>query len=620
MKHTIKSLLFVAVLAASGFAQSNTADVPVIVNVDATVSIQPPVGMAGASGTISEVKAGQETVLTITLEGASSVLHRAQRQTGAQASFNYSRGGISLDLHPQTFKNAEIALFSVSGKRILRGKASASDAGGASISRANIAKGVYLLSVKSADGGSFAKRLTHSGGRLNISVTFGGNLSSAPLGKQAADYGTWTITASAPGYAEKLHTFDPVIGTNPLQTITLEQGASCADIPSEAAVITFNGTAAPTVSNPYGDDNLTVTSAGAHVTVRSVSNLSNTGGYNIVLRGAATDGSLKFRANGRIREGYKIFMDGADITSKDGPALTVFNGQNTDIASIILVCGKTSRLVDGATYDSIPGEQAKGALFSEARLVISGDGTLEVSGKRRHAITVDNSFAVTGGALVVKESTGDGIHVNEDILISGGTVQINSTGDAIQAERDKPITISGGKVTLNTTGVKSHGLAADINDVIISGTADVKITASGNGGKGIRCRNNVSITGGTLDITTSGTTHKSQGEVDDDEADSTSNSPGIKVDGSLSMSAGNLKVTTNGNNAKGLNVGVDATITGGSMNIDAYDDGMKIHGTLVISGGTHTIKSRNRDAIDAAQYTPTFGVSITIIDRNSGGL
>jgi hypothetical protein len=322
-------------------------------------------------------------------------------------------------------------------------------------------------------------------------------------------------------------------------------------------------------------------------------------GYSVVLKGATSDGSLKFRANGRILRGFKVYMDGVDITSKDGPALTFFNGSNTDTVAINLVCGKTNRFADGATYDSIPGEQAKGALFSEARLIISGSGTLEVSGKRRHAITVDHALAITSGTVIVKESVGDGIHVNDSVVISGGTVEVNSAGDAIQVERAGPTRISGGKVTLKTTGIKSHGLASDVNDVIISGNAEVKITASGNGGKGIRSRNDINITGGTIEIETKGTTHINTGIADDDdEAEGTSNSPGIKVDGSFSMSAGTLKITASGVNAKGMNIGVNGTVTGGGMTINAHDDGIKAHGNLTITAGTHSITSQTKSAID----------------------
>jgi hypothetical protein len=221
MGKAAKASLLVAVLAVSVFSQSETAKVPVTVNVNATVSIQPPEGLAGAAGAQKTFTANTVDTLILTKEGGFvSVSHGAQRLSNVPAAVRTAKGKISLDLNSQAFKNAQISLFAINGKQIMRGKASAG-AGPASISRRNIAKGVYLLSVKGAGGGSFAARLTHGGGNLNISVAFVGG--DASHGKQASAAGAWTISASAAGYSPVSFPFAPVEGVNPLQTIVLSQ-------------------------------------------------------------------------------------------------------------------------------------------------------------------------------------------------------------------------------------------------------------------------------------------------------------------------------------------------------------------------------------------------------------
>ena len=82
-----------------------------------------------------------------------------------------SHGNITLHLPPQSYQNAEIALHSVNGRLVLRGKAAAPEAGSA-ISCRNAAAGVYLLSINGINGSAFTTRLIHSGGNLNINVTF----------------------------------------------------------------------------------------------------------------------------------------------------------------------------------------------------------------------------------------------------------------------------------------------------------------------------------------------------------------------------------------------------------------------------------------------------------------
>ena len=221
-KTAIGALILASAFAAGAFAQgADTARVPFVVNVAATVTAQPPSGATGVARANRDVAANKVDTLTILLRdlGGTSVSHMPRGQANAPATVSYRRGGILLELHPQSYKNAEIALFSVNGRQILRGKASASNAGGINMSRANMAPGVYLLSVRDVNGNSFATKMTHRGGNFSIGAAFG---NEAFLSKTRANYGTWTITVGgAPGYADTSYPFSPVKGPNPTQNITL---------------------------------------------------------------------------------------------------------------------------------------------------------------------------------------------------------------------------------------------------------------------------------------------------------------------------------------------------------------------------------------------------------------
>jgi hypothetical protein len=224
MKTAIRALVIASAFAAGAFPQGiiDTARVPFVVNVAAAVTAQPPSGATGVAQASRNVAANKADTLAILLRdlGGTSVSHRPQGQANASATVRYSRGGVLLQLPPESYKNAEISLFSVNGRQILRGKASASNAGEINISRPNMAAGVYLLSVRGVNGSSFATRMTHQGGNLGISAAFG---SEAFLSKTSANYGTWTITVSAPGYVDSTYPFSPVKGPNPTQNITLRQ-------------------------------------------------------------------------------------------------------------------------------------------------------------------------------------------------------------------------------------------------------------------------------------------------------------------------------------------------------------------------------------------------------------
>ena len=214
----------VGVMAAGAFAaDTDTAYVPFIVNVDATVT-----AVSGDKTVEINVTGNEADTLPLPLVGKNS----ARNAAGAAGRLNApavtnSRGNITLRLPAQSYQKAEISLHAVNGKRILRGKAAASETV-SGVSRRNVAAGVYMLSVKGTNGSTFTTRLTHSGGKMNINVAFGAESASQPpsrqLGKKAdVTTGSWEITVSAEDYKVYTYTLGNLAegSGNPLQVINL---------------------------------------------------------------------------------------------------------------------------------------------------------------------------------------------------------------------------------------------------------------------------------------------------------------------------------------------------------------------------------------------------------------
>jgi len=222
-----RTLLLAAAVGAA-FATGAVAQealVPFIVNVNATVS-----ATDGVSQRQITVTTDQETLLRMPLQNTNGVRFLGtQRAANVPTIISNRNGKVILNLSAQTYKNAEISLYTVNGKRILHYKASASSAVN-NISRRNITTGVYLLSVRGADGVAVTSRMTHNGGGLDISVVFSGenSPSASRLAKKTED-GDWMITVAAPEYVSFVYTLRPVAGTNPLQNITLQKAASGGD-------------------------------------------------------------------------------------------------------------------------------------------------------------------------------------------------------------------------------------------------------------------------------------------------------------------------------------------------------------------------------------------------------
>jgi len=371
---------------------------------------------------------------------------------------------------------------------------------------------------------------------------------------------------------------------------------------SNVIKIEYKNGSAPVITNDHSEE-VTITNTGANVVV-TIPNTTNTE-YNFVLSGTTTNGSLKFYGNVK----KTLYLNGVSITNSNGPAINI---QKSGRIYVHLINGTKNFLTDGKDYSNIPeGEQAKGTFFSEGKLHFDGSGSLEVKGKYNHAIVADNDIEISNGEIIVSEAANDGIHANDKIQIKGGYLKIISVGDAIQSEKDlNIIDISGGKIKALTSGIKSHGIASE-GPVSISDKAIVQISTLGNGSKGIRSRGWVEFKGGKTSIKTSGTKHTDPKDPEDE-----SNSAGIKLAKDLFIEGGELTVKTFGNGAKGINTDGSATISSGKIDIDADDDGLRVHGTLKIEGGSGKIKSKKKKAINAESWDGTKG---SITTQDSGG-
>jgi len=251
------ALAVMSVFSTDASAQGDTAYVPFVVNVNATVKAVPKTGTTAVVPSVEKaVTADQQTDLAIPLP-KTGVLNGAQSRLGVPAVVSNHAGKVTVNLSAQSYKKAEISLYSVNGKRVLHGETAASEAARV-ISRGNLTAGAYLLSVKGADGDAVTSRLTHSGGGLDISVAFNAEntLKAKQLAKQAAN-GEWTITvkATASGYSDSAYTLIPVAGTNAKQTITLKSTSTDAPITIRSWTNVDYASAAP-AANKHGRQRL----------------------------------------------------------------------------------------------------------------------------------------------------------------------------------------------------------------------------------------------------------------------------------------------------------------------------------------------------------------------------
>lgn len=432
-----------------------------------------------------------------------------------------------------------------------------------------------------------------------------------------------------------------------------------------AITIKFNSDKTVEIDNPYSNE-VAITTDNGNVTVTST--IASTE-LNYVLSGQTTDGSLKIYSDYK----FGLVMNGISIVSTNGPAINIQSGKKV---SITLVDSTNNRLVDGSAYSESDTEDMKAALFSEGQLIFGGEGILQVIGRYKHGICSDDYVRINSGNITISSAVKDGIHTNDYFEMNGGTLNVTSSGDGIECEEGYivinngyltitskdgdglktsykgddtgispyieiaggsvvitvngeaakavkskgDIAISGGDIDLTTTGdayydtddadtSSAAGIKADGN-MAISGTPEITIHSSGNGGKGINIEGTLTFNGGITSVTTTGDQY-----VYDKNNDTAAKA--IKSDGNLTINSGTITIRTSKTEAEGLESKATLTINGGTVDIEAYDDCINASNHIEITGGTVYCLSATNDGIDSNGTLTISGGTIVSIGSSS---
>ncbi|GAB3332599.1 hypothetical protein GCM10027299_39280 [Larkinella ripae] len=257
---------------------------------------------------------------------------------------------------------------------------------------------------------------------------------------------------------------------------------------SSTVAIAFGSSVA--ITNPLADKGVTITQANGDVVITST-----VAEVAYVLSGTTSNGSVKIYSDKK----FKLTLNGVTITNNDGPAINI---QSSKRAFVVLADNTTNTLTDGATYTPSGTEDMKATLFSEGQLIFSGNGSLNLTGKTKHAICSDDYVRVISGTITVSAAASDGIHTNDAFIADGGTFNITTSADGIQCEEGY-VVINNGTFTINVAD-KALTASYDTDNTIDpymtinGGTFTINSTA----GEGIESKSTLTINNGTFVIKT----------------------------------------------------------------------------------------------------------------------
>ncbi|MGN0768842.1 MAG: carbohydrate-binding domain-containing protein [Christensenellales bacterium] len=201
---------------------------------------------------------------------------------------------------------------------------------------------------------------------------------------------------------------------------------------------------------------------------------------------------------------------------------------------------------------------------------LDASGTIQITGGSINIIAGNGS-----GSTVSSSFSSKGIKAQNDILVTGGTVIVNSADDSVHS--NDSIEISGGELTVASG---DDGVHADTSLIISGGTITISKSYEGLEAQ------NVNISSGKISVKSS-----------DDGINAAGGNDGSSIGGRPGQNSFN-------SSANGF-----ITISGGEIYVDASGDGVDSNGNLTVSGGTTIVEGPTSSGNGALDYDGTATVS-----------
>ncbi len=267
----------------------------------------------------------------------------------------------------------------------------------------------------------------------------------------------------------------------------------------------------------------------------------------------------------------------------------------TDTTNVKCAKADYAFILNGATVKCTTSKDEAEGIHSEGTVLIS-DGTLTLN-TYDHGIKCDGNMDITGGTInfTIPGAASKAIKPDGNLHITGGTI----TG-----------TVSGGGETYNDNSASGAAcIKGKGNAVIDGGTLNLK--ATGAGGKGMNFNGTLTINDGNITVSTTGAKYGSSSSggggwnpwgpgSGDTNSDGTSSPKGIRAEGNITINGGTITVSaTGGEGAEGIESKAIMYIKGGYIDVTSYDDALNSTSHLYFTGGYTYAVATGNDAIDS---------------------
>lgn len=347
---------------------------------------------------------------------------------------------------------------------------------------------------------------------------------------------------------------------------------------AESAVISLNG------------DSAEVNGSGA-VYDNSVITITDEGIY--LISGTLDDGRIIVDSGGKVQ----LVLDNANITCSDSAPIYV---KNANKVFVTLAENSENTLTDGFSYNyaNETDNEPDAVIFSSDSLTINGSGTLNVIANYNEGITGKDDIVITGGIINI-ESPGNGIKGKDYVAICNAKLNIESGADGIKSTNTEEdglgfVYAESGVISINSV---EDGIQAETEFIAENGEFNI---TSGGGSQAAEPKNNNDFGGGMggRDFF-----EQNNSETSATEDESSVSTKGIKGGTAITISGGTFNINSADDS---LHSNADIAIYDGDITLSTGDKGIHGDGQLVISGGSIRI-TESYEGIEAAVINVTGG-------------
>ncbi|MBO4578822.1 MAG: carbohydrate-binding domain-containing protein [Clostridiales bacterium] len=232
-----------------------------------------------------------------------------------------------------------------------------------------------------------------------------------------------------------------------------------------------------------------------------------------LVSGSSSDSQLVIDV-GEEEDVHLILRD-VNITSKTSAPIYIISADE-----VYITLEGSNTLANGGSFEAIDENDIDSVIYSKDDLTINGSGSLNITSPAGHGIVCKDDLVITGGSYQI-DAKEDGINTNDSILVTSGTFMISVKDDAIHT--DGLLQIDGGSYEITAAeGIEGTYVLINDGDITIEASDDginagqksdaytptieinggsIKITMGQGDTDGIDSNGNLYINGGTVDIT-----------------------------------------------------------------------------------------------------------------------